>query len=157
MQLEIRGIEPNEEERRASYFSGLFQINRAAPNIEDVDDNDFVDPPIRLRKTLNPDPFRACNESKNAKNFTSKLKEDERNCYNEKLNKIMSDIRLRQDQIMSQQIDLKYEVRTIRRFVDDKIAGFLEELKAKLDGKCSFDVTPGQIVLYKSLNTGIGF
>ncbi|KAL2502778.1 Uncharacterized protein Fot_36626 [Forsythia ovata] len=74
-QLEIRVIDPDEEERRASYMSGLFQYNRAAPNIEDVDDGHFVYPPVRLQKTLNPDPFRACNESKNAKNFTSKLKE----------------------------------------------------------------------------------
>ncbi|KAL2528617.1 Uncharacterized protein Fot_21218 [Forsythia ovata] len=154
-QLVIRGIEPLEEERCAPYLSGLFQINRADLT-EEADDDDFVGPPVRLQKTLNPDPFATCNESKNANNTTSKLKEDERNNFNEKLNKIMSDIRLRQDQIIAQQIDLKYEVRAIRRSVDDKIAVFLEELKAKLDGKCSSDVSPGQIVLYKSLNTGFG-
>ncbi|KAL2459846.1 Uncharacterized protein Fot_54590 [Forsythia ovata] len=57
---------------------------------------------------------------------------DERNYSNEKLNKIMNDIRLRQDQIIAQQVDLKYEVRAIRRSVDDKIAVFLEELKFSL-------------------------
>ncbi|KAL2509925.1 Uncharacterized protein Fot_33572 [Forsythia ovata] len=81
---------------------------------------------------------------------------DERNYSNEKLNKIMNDIRLRQDQIIAQQVDLKYEVRAIRRSVDDKIAVFLEELKVKLDGKCSSNVPPGQIVVYKSVNTVFG-
>ncbi|KAL2517000.1 DUF1985 domain-containing protein [Abeliophyllum distichum] len=108
--LEIRGIEPDEEERCASYLTGLYQINRAAPDIEDVDDDDFVDPPVRLKKSLKIDQLRACNESKNAKNSTSSMKEDERCRYNEKLNKMLSDIRLRQDQIISQQVDLKFEV-----------------------------------------------
>ncbi|KAL2517660.1 Uncharacterized protein Adt_13907 [Abeliophyllum distichum] len=154
--LEIRGIEPDEEERCASYLTGLYQINRAAPDIEDVDDDDFVDPSVRLKKSLKTDQLRACNESKNAKNSTSSMKEDEPRRYNEKLNKMLSDIRLRHDQIISQQVDLKFEVRAIQRFVDEMIGGFLEELKAKLDGMCSTEVNHGQIVVYNSLNTGIG-
>ncbi|KAL2498103.1 Uncharacterized protein Adt_23653 [Abeliophyllum distichum] len=143
MHMEIRRIEPDEEERGAPYLAGIFRTNRAGPNLEDVDDGDFVDPPVTLRKSLKIDPLRACNESKNAVHSTFKLKE------------IMSDIRLRQDQIISQQIDLKYEIRAIQRFVDDKIGGFLGELRAKLDGQSSAEKR-GQIVLYNSLNTGIG-
>ncbi|KAL2505085.1 Uncharacterized protein Adt_20706 [Abeliophyllum distichum] len=66
--LEIQGIKPNEEERGATYLSRLFQINRVVENIDDVDDDDFVDPLVRLHKSFNPDPFRGCNESKSAKN-----------------------------------------------------------------------------------------
>ncbi|KAL2499110.1 Uncharacterized protein Adt_24660 [Abeliophyllum distichum] len=124
MQLEIRRIEPDEEERGASYLTGLFQTNRAAPNLEDVDDDDFVDPLVRLRKILKTNPLRACNESKNTKNSTFKLKE--------------------------------YEIRAIQRSVDDNIGSFLGELRAKLDGKSSSE-KQGQIVLYKSLNTGISY
>ncbi|KAL2512982.1 Uncharacterized protein Adt_18582 [Abeliophyllum distichum] len=133
--MEIRRIEPDEEERGAPYLAGIFWSNRAGPNLVDVDDDDFVDPPVRLRKSLKTDPLWSCNELKNAVHSTFKLKEDEPKCYNEKLNKIMSDIRLRQDQIISQQIDLKYEIRAIQRFVDDKINGFLGELRAKFDGQ----------------------
>ncbi|KAL2546931.1 hypothetical protein Fot_16164 [Forsythia ovata] len=79
---------------------------------------------------------------------------DERTCHEEKLYKIMSDIRLRQDQIISQQNDLKREVRAIQGYVDDKISSFLEELKAKFDGEMRSEANPGQMVIYKSLKTG---
>ncbi|KAL2552155.1 Uncharacterized protein Fot_05774 [Forsythia ovata] len=80
--------------------------------------------------------------------------QDERTCHEEKLYKIMSDIRLRQDQIISQQNDLKREVRAIQGYVDDKISSFLEELKAKFDGEMRTEANPGQMVIYKSLKTG---
>ncbi|KAL2482639.1 hypothetical protein Fot_44083 [Forsythia ovata] len=66
----------------------------------------------------------------------------------------MSDIRARQDQIISQQNDLKREVRAIQGYVDDKISSFLEELKAKLDGDMRSEANPGQMVIYKGLKTG---
>ncbi|KAL2502482.1 hypothetical protein Fot_36330 [Forsythia ovata] len=47
-------------------------------------------------------------------------------------NKIMMDIRLRQDQIISQQIDLKDELRAMQLSVDEKINGFIDELRRKL-------------------------
>ncbi|KAL2529137.1 Uncharacterized protein Fot_21738 [Forsythia ovata] len=72
--------------------------------------------------------------------------QDERTCHEEKLYKIMSDIRLRQDQIITQQNDLKSEVRAIQGYVDDKISSFLEELKAKLDGELRSEVNPGQMI-----------
>ncbi|KAL2477879.1 hypothetical protein Fot_46893 [Forsythia ovata] len=65
----------------------------------------------------------------------------------------MSDIRLRQDQIISQQNNLKREVRAIQGYVDDKISSFLEELKAKLDGEMRSEANPGQMVIYKGLKT----
>ncbi|KAL2488985.1 hypothetical protein Fot_42277 [Forsythia ovata] len=57
--------------------------------------------------------------------FNDELR-DECNNYGEKLNNIMMDIRLWQDQIISKQIDLKYEMRAMQRSVDEKISGFVE-------------------------------
>ncbi|KAL2549233.1 hypothetical protein Fot_10763 [Forsythia ovata] len=93
---------------------------------------------------------------KAAQNFSSKkLKEphvskpwDELKGYGEKLNKIMMDIRLRQDQIISHQIDLKYELRAMQRIVDEKINGFVDELRVKLSGKSSSHVSSSPIVIY---------
>ncbi|KAL2532950.1 Ulp1 protease family [Abeliophyllum distichum] len=119
--LEIRGIQPNEDEMGASYLAGFFQSYRADPDIDD--DNDFVDPPVR----------------------------DELKDYGEKLNKIMLDIRLRQDQIISQQIDLKDDLRKMKLSVDEKINGFIDELRRKVTKNSTSHVYPSPIVIYTDL------
>ncbi|KAL2465496.1 hypothetical protein Adt_41347 [Abeliophyllum distichum] len=66
----------------------------------------------------------------------------------ENLTNLMMDIRMRQDRIISQQIDLKYDIRAIQCGVDEKIDGFLEEMRAKFLRKMSPEVSRSQIVVY---------
>ncbi|KAL2524621.1 Uncharacterized protein Adt_09675 [Abeliophyllum distichum] len=48
--IEVRGIQPNEEERGTVYLVGLFESFSPAPIIDD--DSDFVDPPVKIRKSF---------------------------------------------------------------------------------------------------------
>ncbi|KAL2461482.1 hypothetical protein Adt_44902 [Abeliophyllum distichum] len=69
--MEVRGIQPNEEERGAAYLVGLFESFSSAPIIDD--DSDFVDPSVKIRKGFkatnveNPGPIRDCKKSGNLK------------------------------------------------------------------------------------------
>ncbi|KAL2518981.1 hypothetical protein Adt_15228 [Abeliophyllum distichum] len=136
--MEVRGIQPNEEEGGAAYLAGLIESVSFAPIIDD--NSNFVDPPVKMRKNFNAanvsnlGPIRDCKKSENLKS--------------KKKSKIAADKRLRQDRIISQQIDLEYDIRTIQCGVDEKIDEFFEEMRAKFLGKSSPEVSRSQLVVY---------
>ncbi|KAL2480398.1 hypothetical protein Adt_33364 [Abeliophyllum distichum] len=105
--MEVNGMQPNEEERGASYLAGLFGCAR--PSATHDDDSDFVDTPPPNRN-----------------------------------------VGLKELRIISQQTNLKSDIRTLHREINAKLDNFIDELRTKVPSKLDslMEVHDTQMVVF---------
>ncbi|KAL2524582.1 hypothetical protein Adt_09636 [Abeliophyllum distichum] len=112
---EVNGMQPDEEERGASYLACLFGSDRPSATYDD--DSDFVDPPVSKSKKFNTPTTSIPGVVRNS-NVSKKTKSVPKEIYNPDRTKLS--------------LDLKSDIRTLHREIDAKLDNFMDELRTKV-------------------------
>ncbi|KAL2467380.1 Ubiquitin-like protease domain-containing protein [Abeliophyllum distichum] len=113
--FEAKSFETCEDEKEAPYCIQMFEEASAAPTHDN--NKDVLDPPARQRKKLSAAPM--CNEPPNV--VESKEKEDSKSHYNEDIINRLTDVQIKQEQML-------HEMMSFKHGVESMIADFRKEV-----------------------------